>query len=190
VTPGTARRFTVGFALTIFACAGAGCRRGCLPVPPSAGDEGSEDNAARQRASTDPLSAPPPREDGPPRAETAQQVGAATREAAELISALMKGGVSAREAASVADMRGYRLYRQRLFGQARAWFDAAVRVEPRFELSLYNAARSAALLGKLTEARALLARLQALDTPLARGRLRLAERDPDLATLRHTTPSP
>ena len=177
------RRSFVRLAL-LLVCAGGGCRRSCLPTPPTVPDERVEDDAARQRTASDPLGAPPPREDGPPLPETAKEIEAAAREAAQLAAALVKGGVPPREVASVADMRGYRLYRRRAFRQARAWFDTAIGVDARFELSLYNAARCAALLGKNVEARGLLARLRALDTPLARSRLRLAERDPDLATLR------
>jgi hypothetical protein len=125
----------------------------------------------------------PPREPGPPRAEEAAQVEAAAKEARALVRSFVGGGVPTREAASVADMRGYRLYRRRLFGQARAWFRAAVEVDPRFELSLYNGARCAALLGDRDEARALLARLRALGTPLGKARAELALSDPDLHSL-------
>jgi hypothetical protein len=179
------RLASLPFAL-LLSCSSGGCRPSCLPTPPAVPDEGTEDDAARQRASADPLGAPPPRQEGPPLAETAKELEAARREAAQLAAALLKGGVPAREVASVADMRGYRLYRRRAFGQARAWFDAAIRVDGRFELSLYNAARCAALLGKDAEARALLASLRGLDTPLARSRLRLADQDPDLVTLRRS----
>jgi Flp pilus assembly protein TadD len=110
-------------------------------------------------------------------------MAAASEEARKLVQALVSGGVSVREAASVADMRGYRLYRRRAFGQARAWFRAAVSVDPDFELSLYNGARCAALLGDLGEARALLGRLRRLGTPVARARLELARTDPDLRAL-------
>jgi hypothetical protein len=126
---------------------------------------------------------PPPREPGPPRTEEAAQVEAAAKEARALVQSLVQGGVPAREAASVADMRGYRLYRRRLFGQARAWFRAAVEADPRFELSLFNGARCAALLGDLGEARTFLDRLSALATPLARARLELTRTDPDLKAL-------
>jgi hypothetical protein len=136
------------------------------------------------------LASPPPREEGPPRSESPAQVATAQLEANRLVLALSKGGVPSREVASVADMRGYRLYRGRLFAQARAWFLAATRVDPSFELSLYNAARCDALLGDGTQARAYLARLRRLDTPLARSRLRLAERDPDLAILRASPRNP
>jgi Flp pilus assembly protein TadD len=91
--------------------------------------------------------------------------------------------VQRREVASVADMRGYRLYRRRVFGQARSWFLIAVEVDPSFELSLYNAARCSALLGEVRSARALLDRLRKLDTPLARARLEAAPSDPDLRGL-------
>ena len=130
------------------------------------------------------FAAPPPREPGPPRPESAAQIEAAVKEARGLAQSLVEGGVPRREVASVADVRGYRLYRRRAFGQARAWFRAAVEVDPRFELSLYNGARCSALLGDLSGARALLDRLRALDTPLARARLELSRTDPDLQALR------
>jgi len=129
---------------------------------------------------------PPPREPGPPRPESAPQIAAASAEAAQLIGELVKGGISGREAASVADMRGYRLYRQRYFGRARAWFRAAIQADPTLELSLYNGARCAALLGDVDDARALLSRLRRLGTPLSRARLRSSLTDPDLAALRQS----
>ena len=104
--------------------------------------------------------------------------------AARAALALIGGGVARREAASVADMRGYRLYRRRLFGQARAWFRAAVSIDSSFEPGLYNGARCATLLGDLSEARSLLHRLHRLATPLARARIALSLTDADLAPLR------
>lgn len=127
--------------------------------------------------------APLPREPGPPRLETKQEIAAARRRARAFVAKL-KGSLNAREVTALADIRGYGFYRQRYFGQAHAWFLAAVDTDPRFELSLYNAARTAALLGRAAEARRLLARLRALDTPLARMRLKLAAKDPDLGALR------
>jgi hypothetical protein len=165
------------------ACGGRGCD--CLPAQPTT--EKAHDEGPRSTAS---LAAPPPREEGPPRPELPEHVAAAVREADTLVSALIKGGIPSREAASVADMRGYRLYRRRLFAQARAWFLAATRADPSFELSLYNTARCSALLGDRALAEAHLARLRRLDTPLARTRLQLSEGDPDLSLLRQPTPNP
>lgn len=126
----------------------------------------------------------PPREKGPPRPETVEQVAAAADEGRRLVSALTQSGVPAREVASVADMRGYRLYRRRYFGQALAWFRSAIAVDSTFELSLYNAARCTALLGHSGEAAEMLGQLRRLGTPLSRARLELATSDPDLAAVR------
>jgi tetratricopeptide (TPR) repeat protein len=90
--------------------------------------------------------------------------------------------VPAREAASVADIRGFRLYRRRYYGQALEWFAAAVAADPSFELALYNAARAAALGGRPELARGYLSRLRALATPLARTLASRAAADPDLAS--------
>lgn len=84
----------------------------------------------------------------------------------------------------MADIRGYRLYRRRYFHQAHVWFEAAIRVDPSYELSLFNAARTAALLGRTTRAQAHLESLRRLDTPLAKDRLRRVARDRDFAALR------
>ena len=126
---------------------------------------------------------PPAREPGPPRDEAPRQVAAARQEAAQLVARLKAGGVDGREAASVADMRGYRLYRRRNFKQAQAWFEAAVQADPTFEPALFNAARCAALLGRREQAAERLRGLQKLDTPLSRSRLKLTERDPDFASV-------
>lgn len=126
---------------------------------------------------------PPPREEGPPRAESREQLAQARREAAALVASLRAGGVPAREAASVADIRGYRLYRRRSYGQALAWFDAALAAEPGHELALLNAARAARLLGDDARARRHLLSLERLGTSLARSLLRRAARDRDLAGL-------
>jgi hypothetical protein len=127
---------------------------------------------------------PPPRQPGPPRLETRQQVQAAQKEAFRQTRSLLEAGVPPREVASVADTRGYRLYRTRHLGQARAWFEAAVSVDRSFELSLYNAARCAALQGDHRAARRHLLSLQRLDTPLSRARMSMASQDPDLQSLR------
>lgn len=83
----------------------------------------------------------------------------------------------------MADIRGYRLFKRRYFRQARIWFEAAVRSDPTFEPALFNAARAAAAAGDLAAARRHLRRLQRLNTPLARSRLRLAPSDRDLKAL-------
>ncbi|PIE17044.1 MAG: hypothetical protein CSA65_09825 [Proteobacteria bacterium] len=127
--------------------------------------------------------APLPREPGPPRPETVAEIAAARQRARGFVATL-KGSLNRREVTALADIRGYGFYRQRQFGQAHEWFLAAVATDPSFELSLYNAARTAALLGRFEEAKRLIERLRALDTPLARMRLKLGSRDPDLAVLR------
>jgi hypothetical protein len=132
--------------------------------------------------------APLPREPGPAHPETAAEIAAARRRARAFVATL-KGSLNPREITALADIRGYGFYRRRFFGRAHEWFLAAVATDPRFELSLYNAARTAALLGRRSEARRLLERLRVLDTPLARMRLKLATRDPDLSRLRGEKPS-
>ncbi len=127
---------------------------------------------------------PPPREPGPHRQEPRRQVAAAREEAGRLVSSLAAGGIDAREAASVADMRGYRLYRKRHIKKAQAWFEAAVKADPSFEPPLLNAARCAVLLNQPERARGHLRTLKQLDTPLARSRLNIATSDPDFAPLR------
>lgn len=123
----------------------------------------------------------PAREEGPPRPEEQRAVQAAGAEAEALARSLLAGGISPREVASIADMRGYRHYRKRRYAQAYAWFIMATKTDGTFELSLFNAARSAALLGRGPEALALLHRLRALKTPLGRSLARRADRDPDFA---------
>lgn len=126
---------------------------------------------------------PPPREEGPPRPESPEQLAAAAREARALVQSLRAGGVPGREAASVADIRGYRLYRRRFYGQALAWFEAALAAEPAHELALLNAARAAHLLGQDDLARRHLTSLSRIGTELARSRLRRAAEDSDLRGL-------
>jgi hypothetical protein len=142
----------------------------------------SSDEIFELKRAQDRQSELPPREEGPPRAETGELLTGAATEAERLADALLGGGIPPREAASVADMRGYRLYRRRLFGQALAWFSRAVKTDPSFEPSLYNAARCAALLGEVQKARAYLQQLRGLRTPLAHARLQRAPTDPDLAS--------
>jgi tetratricopeptide (TPR) repeat protein len=160
----------------------AGCRCPADRPPPSAVEEPRADVAdpADDRPSS---LLSPPREPGPPRAESDEQVERARREAEALVVSLRAGGVAPREVTSTADIRGFRLFRRRYFRQARVWFEAAVRSDPTFEPALYNAARAAAAAGDLRAAREHLRRLAALKTPLARGKLRQARDDSDLAEL-------
>lgn len=131
----------------------------------------------------------PPREVGPARPETEAQVARERREARELTQAL-RHAVSARQLTSMADIRGYRLYRERRYRRAQVWFETAVQLDPSYELSQYSAARVAALLDDLDRAREHLAQLRRQDTPLARRALLAAERDPDLAALRSVAAPP
>jgi len=131
--------------------------------------------------------APAPRDPGPRRPESPEQLAKAQVAASTFTRTLRASGLDRREVTALADIRGYRLYKRRFFGRAHAWFLAAVAMDGRYELSLYNAARTAALLGRLDQARGLLARLAKLGTPLSRMRLALARKDPDLAVLRGPT---
>lgn len=126
----------------------------------------------------------PRREPGPAREETAAEVQGEHDEAGRLVTALRQGGVSTRQVASMADIRGYRHYRLRRYRRAQVWFETAVRVDGSYELGLYNAARVAVLLEEVPLAARRLRRLHQLNTPLGRRALRLAATDPDLATLR------
>jgi hypothetical protein len=107
----------------------------------------------------------------------------AARESKELAAALLAGGIPSREVASVADMRGFRLFRTRYFRRARVWFERSVVTDPAYEPALYNAARCAAALSDAAAAREQLARLGALGTPLSTLKLSQARSDPDLAPL-------
>ena len=127
---------------------------------------------------------PLPREPGPPRAETPQQIERAREESRKLVAQLLASGIQRREVTAIADIRGYRFYKRRYFARARVWFEAAARTDPSYELSLYNAARAAALLGDLPAAKAHLEKLRKLGTPLAKRRLKLAKKDPDFKALR------
>ena len=126
----------------------------------------------------------PRREPGPPRAETAAEVQRERDEAARLVTALRQGGVSTRQVASMADIRGYRHYRVRRYRRAQVWFETAVRVDASYELGLYNASRVAVLLKELPLAARRLRKLHELETPLGQRALGLAATDPDLAALR------
>jgi hypothetical protein len=131
---------------------------------------------------------PPPREDGPPRSETREELERSAHEANLLCRSLRAGGVPGREVASVADIRGYRLYRRRFYGKALAWFEAALVAEPGHELALLNAARAARLLHRDEDARRHLAALARLESELSRSLLRRASTDPDLGGLLHPAP--
>ena len=125
---------------------------------------------------------PEQREPGPKRPESAAEIAAEDKRAKDFTGKLL-GSVNRREVTAMADIRGYRLYKRRYFARAHSWFRAAVAADPRFELALYNAARTATLLGKREEALGYLRRLASLGTPLARARLKLARKDPDLQAL-------
>lgn len=128
--------------------------------------------------------APPPREPGPARPESAQAIERTRKEVDQWTRSFRQSGLGSREISSLADIRGYRLYRRRNFRRAQLWFDAAVAADPSFEVPLYNAARVAALNGDRGRAVKLLAKLAALNTPLAKRRLQLAAKDPDLQGFR------
>ncbi len=128
--------------------------------------------------------APTPREPGPPKIELESQIIKTRSEVTQWLAALEQNNFPAREIASMADIRGYRLYRKRFFKQAHIWFEAAAKVDPSYELALFNAARTAVLLGDVLAARKHLFRLKKLDTPLSRSRLKLIDSDPDFAKLR------
>ena len=137
-------------------------------------------HTAPATAASQPLASPvtdatPSRRDAGPavaRPESPERIEAAASEARQLTAALLSGGVDRREVTSVADIRGYRLYRRGLYRQARVWFEIGVEIDPTFEPCLHNAARVAALLGDQDAARAHLAQLARLDTPMGRRFLR------------------
>ena len=97
---------------------------------------------------------------------------------------LLAANVATREVTSVLDIHGYRLYRRRYYGMAYAWFAQAAQIDPRFELSLFNAARTAALLGNLDHVHKHVTGLRALRTPLARSRLRIVQHHRDFLQYR------
>jgi hypothetical protein len=123
---------------------------------------------------------PQPREPGPPRDESDADLKRTEREVSGFIGKLLKSDFSRRELTAMADIRGYRHYRNRRFKQAYIWFFHASFVDPKFELSHYNAARCAALIGRCDWVFEHLARLRSLGTPLSRARLALANCDPEL----------
>jgi hypothetical protein len=129
-----------------------------------------------------------PREPGPPRSESAEQLTQAQQQAQRWTGDLLKGGLARREVASMADIRGYRFFRRRSFGRALRWFTIAVATDPTYEPALFNAARAAALLGETATAREHLSRLRGLGTPLSRRQLDAAARHKDFARLRKNPP--
>ncbi|MBW2731290.1 MAG: hypothetical protein JRH20_02795 [Deltaproteobacteria bacterium] len=172
-------------SLAVFV-AGACERRTPTPTPPT-GRAPAQAPASLPTHETFRTLRPLPREKGPARKETPQAVAATIREARSFTQQMVSGQISRREVTAMADIRGYRLYRQRYFEQAHAWFEAAIRVDPSYELSLFNAARTAALTKRLKRAREHLESLRRLDTPLARDRLARAARNTDFKAI-HSTP--
>ena len=174
------RRNHLGVAPLLLCLVGSpwGCK--ARPAPPAV----DLDPVTVAQANRGSALRPPPRQAGPPRPETAESVDAARGEAKKLADAMLLAGVAPREVASVADTRGYRLFRTRRHGAALAWFERAIQMDPTYELSLYNAARCAALLGDTPAAIKHLYTLQRLNTPLSRGRMAMALRDPDLVAVR------
>jgi len=151
------------------------------PATPDASAAALVEKALEDRGSS---LKPPPRQPGPPRPETPEKIMATSLEAQKLVKDLLQTGISPREVASVADTRGYQFFHWRYFQRARLWFEQAVRVDPTYELSLYNAARCAAATGDHKAAVAHLTTLQRLETPLSRSRLVLANEDPDISAMR------
>ena len=160
------------------------CGPGCKKTP-SAPDASAAAMAAQKALDNRGSSLrPPPRPPRAPRPETPDKKLAARREAQKQVKDLLKTGISPREVASVADTRGYQFFHWRYFQRAQLWFEQAVRVDPTYELSLYNAARCAAALGDHKAAIKHLTTLEGLDTPLSRSRLVLAREDPDLSAMK------
>ena len=174
------RSLPLALALALLVSCSPGCKKPA-PAAPDSSAAARAEQALEDRGSS---LKPPPRQPGPPRPETPEKIKAASLEANELVEDLLKAGISPREVASVADTRGYQYFHWRYFNRARLWFEQAVRVDPTYELSLYNAARCAAALGDHKAAIAHLQTLQRLETPLSRSRLVLAHADPDLAAMR------
>jgi len=160
----------------------SGCHDGCSCYAPPAATKPDAEGKRSPVAARGGL--PPPHAPGPPARETAAQLAAAEAEAQSLLTSLAGSGLSSREVAAIADIRGFRLYHQRHFREAQVWFEAAVRLDPRYEPSRYNAARAAAQVGDLELARYHLEQLKALGTPLSRRQRRYASTDPDLEALR------
>ena len=164
-------------ALTTLA---GGCKQPAAPATP---DASAMELAQKVQDNRGTSLRPPARQPGPPRPEAPEKIAATSQLARKLVQDLLKAGIPPREVASVADTRGYRLFHWRYFQQARAWFEEAVRVDPTYELSLYNAARCTAALGDHKASIAHLATLEKLDTPLSRSRLVLGAEDPDLLAM-------
>ena len=159
------------------------CSPGCnksAPAAPDASAAALAEKALEERGSS---LKPPPRQPGPHRPETPDKILATSLEAQKLVKDLLRAGIPPREVASVADTRGYQFFHWRYFNRARLWFEQAVRVDPTYELSLYNAARCTAALGDHKASIAHLATLEKLDTPLSRSRLVLGAEDPDLLAM-------
>lgn len=159
------------------------CSPGCnksAPAAPDASAAALAEKALEERGSS---LKPPPRQPGPHRPETPDKILATSLEAQKLVKDLLRAGIPPREVASVADTRGYQFFHWRYFHRARLWFEQAVRVDPTYELSLYNAARCAAATGDHKAAIRHLQTLKKLNTPLSRSRLVLARVDPDLKAM-------
>jgi tetratricopeptide (TPR) repeat protein len=122
--------------------------------------------------------------------ESAAEVAEAAAAAQRLTGALLGDGIAPREVSSIADIRGFRLYRQGRYAQALAWFAAGARIDDSYEPCLFNAARAAAMSGDPAGARRYLAQLRRLDTPMARRHLARARTDPALAAPAPAAPAP
>jgi len=167
----------VGASLLCSACRDRASRAPDGRHPPAGHAEATRHRAdAATRA--DQRSSPPP----PP--ATPERLRAERAEVDRLTEALLDGGISPRQVASICDIRGFRLYGRQRYARARVWFERAVRLDPRFEPALYNAARAAAKVGDIAAARRMLQLLRQLGTPLGRRQLERAATDPDLAQAR------
>ena len=162
----------------------------CMPIccksdrpaaPPDLSEASRQERLDDRRGSS---LEPPRRQPGPARPEADHKVEATRREARKLVAGLLAAGIPHREVASVADTHGYKYFHWRYFRRARIWFEHAVRADPSYELSLYNAARCAAAQDDRRAALKHLLTLIKLDTPLSRSRMEMAIKDPDLRMLR------
>ena len=170
------RIFFVALALSL-----AACNKPAPAAQPDLSGAALQQKAEDNRGSS---LKPPPRKPGPARPEAPENVEAAREESSSLVKGLLKAGIPPREVASVADTRGYKYFRWRYFKRARVWFEHAARVDPTYEMSLYNAARCAAALGDHKAAIAHLQTLEKLQTPLSRSRMVLANEDPDISAMK------
>lgn len=159
----------------------------CKARPGAAEDAGGGGHAGRAPAhaggATDRGTEASADERAAARPEPEARLRRAAEEARQLTSALLKGGVARREVTSIADIRGYRLYRRGRYREARVWFEAGVRIDPTFEPCLYNAARLSALVGDLSAARERLQQLRRRGTPLSARYLAQAAGDADFSAL-------